>query len=348
MKRLFLLSCDPPIKRKNIYDSSDELLYIFNEFFVNRCDTFAVQTPEGPYSRVERALTTQDLMDHFQGKATVGLYQLDEQNMVKWLASDIDPEHVEDPKETTKRLLRACLDKNRFYKPAVWLEASRYPDPSYHIWVLFTPKLPAEAARWLGERILHFAGLDPRTVELFPKQTWLTKDRPFGNLVKAPLGLHQRAGKWSCFLSHETFEPLPNEALREAWGCSFNERDLAKINNLADKQRGVQTKITYLPTRFKALENEEEQRIVKLLAKYWREGYRNQLEMAFLGWCLKKGVSYESAYRIVDTITTATNDEEKRARLDLVKYHYQTRRGMASELKGSTGIKEVIREVIKR
>jgi hypothetical protein len=76
-------------------------------------------------------------------------------------------------------------------------------------------------------------------------------------------------------------------------------------------------------------------------------GYRNQLCMSFCGYALKKGIPYEQAYRIIDLVTNLVNDEEKKTRLKLVDYHYKTRFGMIGSLKGTSGIREIVREVLE-
>ncbi|MHA1631371.1 MAG: TOTE conflict system archaeo-eukaryotic primase domain-containing protein, partial [Candidatus Freyarchaeota archaeon] len=184
--------------------------------FINRMDCYAVQTSRG-YVRVEEPLTSRVLLQHLQGEKTVGAYQLNpKDNTVKYLCFDLDPEKLDDPRETARRIIQVCFEKPDGEHPRIWghsllLEASRYPDPSYHVWIFFLVPFPAKAARWLGYRILELADLDPRKAEVFPKQDELTEDRPFGNFVKLPLGFHRVEKKWSRFLDPESFEPLdPN------------------------------------------------------------------------------------------------------------------------------------------
>ena len=315
--------------------------------FANRFNVYAVQQNNGTYLKVEKPLTVEVVQKHLRGEITVGFYQLDGNNNVKWLCFDLDPEKLEDPTATAKMIIRECVLKPdpktpRVYKKAVLLEASRYPDPSYHVWVFFQPSVPAKAAHWLGLKILEHANVNPKLVEVFPKQTELTKDRPYGNLVKAPLGLHREAKKWSRFLDLETFQPLANSCLFNVRGVSFLEADLAAICKFEDKKH-VQIKFE-LPKNYKSLKSKEEERIVKFLAKYWKLGNRNRLEMAFLGYCIKKGVSFESAYRIIEQVSAATEDEERGQRLQLVKYHYRNRRNVGSQLLGISGIKQIVKE----
>ena len=318
--------------------------------FINRMDCYAVQTSWG-YVRVEAPLTREVLEAHLQGEKTVGAYQLNPaDNTVKYLCFDLDPEKLENPKEAADKIIKVCFEKPDGKHPRVWehsllLEASRYLDPSYHVWIFFLVPFPAKAARWLGIRILELANLNPSKVEVFPKQDELTEDRPFGNFVKLPLGFHRIEKKWSCFLDTETFEPLEPDILPEVSGISFSEADTQEILRLASQKKAVQVKLD-LPATFRPLPDREEEKVVRFLCKYWKPGYRNQLEMSFLGFCIKKGVSHDSAYRIIDEVTLRTRDEERSERLRLVDYHYRNRLNVP--LKGVSGLREIIEEMAKR
>jgi len=265
----------------------------------------------------------------------------------------MDPEKLTDPEQATKKIIKVCFEKRKeddgVERPRIWshsllLEASRHPDPSYHVWILFNVPTYAKVARWLGYRILELAGLSPKDVEVFPKQTELTRERPYGNFVKLPLGKHQAANKWSRLLDPETFQPIPNEALLECFGIAFSEADIAKIVAFKEKD-SVQVPLK-LSDFLTPLPSEEEQRAAEFLAKYWVKGRRNRLEMAFLGYCLKRGISYESAKRIVEKVCDLTNDEERAARLQLVDYHYKNRRGLGRQLAGVSLIREVVKEAL--
>ena len=181
---------------------------LLKELFVNRTDCYCIQLKQG-YSKVAEPLTDEILLKHLSGEITVGSYQLDSCSYVKWLCFDFDPEKLPDPKEAAKQVLAVLLEKEKgedgIERPRVWpncviLEASRYPDPSYHIWVLFLIPVKAKVARWLGLRVLEMANLNPKQMEVFPKQNELTPEKPYGNFVKLPLGKHQVEGKWSRIL----------------------------------------------------------------------------------------------------------------------------------------------------
>ncbi|MGB9854794.1 MAG: TOTE conflict system archaeo-eukaryotic primase domain-containing protein [Candidatus Bathyarchaeales archaeon] len=321
--------------------------------FACREDAYAVQLPKGGYVKVEQSLTSVIIQKHLEGVETVGVYQLNQWGMVKWLCFDLDPEKLNDPKSSAQRLLQVCFQKkmeeDEVERPRIWphsvlLEASRFPDPSYHIWIFFAIPALAKVAQWLGLRILELASLSPKQVEVFPKQGEITKEQPYGNLVKLPFGFHQVERKWSRALDFESFEPLPNNVLLEKWGLTLSEADIAKILSFEDKKH-VQATFD-LPRGNKPLRGTEEQKAVKFLAKYWRKGQRNQLELAFLGYCLKCGVDYESVRRIIERVCDLTNDEEKASRLKLVDYHYQNRRSLGSKLVAVSGLREIVREAL--
>jgi hypothetical protein len=269
---------------------------------------------------------------------------------VKSLCFDLDPEKLQNPGEAASKILDVCFrereENDEVRRPRIWshciiLEASRYPDPSYHIWILFLFPLKAKIARWLGMRILELAGLNPKYIEMFPKQEEITPERPYGNFVKLPFGFHQAAGKWSRLLDFNTFQPLPLARLEEKHGLSFSESDLEKLERRETKKT-VQTSFQ-LPKTARLLNDRDEEETVNFLCKYWRTGYRNRLQTYFLGFCLKKCVSHESAYRIVDEVTRRMNDEERQSRLSLVDYHYRARSTVA--LKGKSGLREIIGEL---
>ncbi|MEM3706013.1 MAG: hypothetical protein QXX59_08920 [Candidatus Bathyarchaeia archaeon] len=332
---------------------SNKVVKALLERFVNRIDCYCLQKSDGGFIKVEHPLNDEVIKQHLEGFVTVGSYQLSFDDTVKYLCFDLDPEKLSDPEAAARKILQTCFQKKRegdVERPRIWshavlLEASRWPDSSYHIWILFNVPTPAKVARWLGMRILELAGLNPREIELFPKQTELTPERPYGNFVKLPLGKHQAAGKWSRLLDFETFQPIPNENLLECFGISFSEADTAKIMSFkAEKSIQVPLKLHEL---MMPLPSGEEEQAAEFLARFWVRGRRNQLEMAFLGFCIKRGIAYESARRIIERVCDLTRDEERAARLALVDYHYKNRVSLGSALAGVSLIREVIKEVLK-
>lgn len=319
--------------------------------FIARPDCFCTQLKTGGYVREDIPLSCDVIEKHLAGDATIGTYQLSKDGLVKWLCFDLDPEKLQDPRQTAVRIMNVCFEEKeesdgtkrpRIWSKAVLLEASRFPDASYHVWILFEPRAAAKVAAWLGLRILELSGSSPKNIEVFPKQTELTPDRPFGNIVKLPLGFHQVERKWSRILDQTTFEPLTN-SFENNQGISFSEMNLAKIMS-SEKKTCVQTSLL-CPENFRPLDDNEEEEDVQFLCKHWVIGHRNELEMYFLGLCLKKQVSYESARHIIEEVTARTMDEERTQRLEQVDYHYRNRLNVT--LKGKSGILETLREIKK-
>jgi hypothetical protein len=98
-----------------------------------------------------------------------------------------------------------------------------------------------------------------------------------------------------------------------------------------------------------ALSEEELKRIRDLILEYYVPGHRDRIVFSLLGLLLKAGVSYESARRLIELITTEAGDEEAKQRLYLVDYHYGKRASTlgVEKLKGVTGLKEELELVLR-
>jgi hypothetical protein len=121
---------------------------------------------------------------------------------------------------------------------------------------------------------------------------------------------------------------------------------LFKVGVRAERRRDFDNtrKLSNSITKFKPLKNSEEERIIGFLCRYWMVGYRNRVTMCFLGWAVKKGISQDTAYRIISEVTSRMADEERDARLAQVGYHYHKVDNAAGFI-GKTGLKEIIRMV---
>jgi len=153
----------------------EDLARLLSERFIHRADTYLKQGTEGRYVRIEEFITAETIQRHLKGKETVAVYQIKPgANTVKWICFDLDPEKLENPIETVRKLWGLC--KNSFGEKTLLLEASRYPDPSFHLWVFFSVPIPALAARFLGKRILGKIE-EGANIELFPKQDYIGPGR---------------------------------------------------------------------------------------------------------------------------------------------------------------------------
>lgn len=309
----------------------------------------------GGYVKVPNPLTDAILQQHLDYETTIGSYQLDTNSYVKWFCFDLDPEKLSDPKETAQQILAVMREKTededgvetpRLWDNTIILEASRYPDNSYHIWTLFMQPVKAKVARWLALRILEIANLSPKQIEVFPKQNEVTPERPYGNFVKLPLGMHQVELKHSEILDLDTFEPLPVATLEDKHGLSLSDADIETIEKMETKTN-VQMAFavpTYTTTKF--LSEKQAKETIQFLKKYWINGYRNELVISFCGMCIKKGIIHESIYNIIKEVCrqTATSEFDTVEFLSKVNYQYSNRKNIGS-LKGISGIYEVIQSI---
>lgn len=152
-------------------------------------------------------LTAEVLMEHIQGKKTVGVYPILQNNVCMFLAIDFDKGNWS---EDVLAFSKTCRRLNIPYN----IEKSRSGNGA-HIWIFFATPIPAIEARKLGKLLLD------RTKEinigfkldsfdrLFPNQDYLPKGG-FGNLIALPLqGIPGRKGN-SLFIN-ENFIPYPDQ-----------------------------------------------------------------------------------------------------------------------------------------
>lgn len=159
-------------------------------------------------------LTEVVIARHLSGLDTVGVYQLDTEDTVKWLCFDIDvnkgatvsqmrPFVVEHAKQLRAKIKSLGL-------PTLIEDST---NKGVHLWVFFSSPVPAKKVHALGGWISQ-AVPNPENIhtEVFPKQT--QHRGSFGNLVRIPFGKHLKSNRFSGFVSPDTFEPLSRE---EQW-----------------------------------------------------------------------------------------------------------------------------------
>ena len=215
--------------------------------FRGRHDCFARQWADRDggrtgYVPVRRAMTPADLEDHFQGKATYGIYLMLEDSTVKTAVIDADlkPElRKRKPVAESRRqiarekayLFRRLEEFGRGLGTAPLVEFSG--GKGYHFWFFFTEPVPAVKVRsLLGHWVERLqADLSCFGLELFPKQDSL-EGRQLGNLVKLPLGVHRLSGRRSYFVACRSRKLEDQLALLE------------EVGTIAPKQVGTQLAVT--------------------------------------------------------------------------------------------------------
>ncbi|NUO20383.1 hypothetical protein HUU59_13135 [bacterium] len=181
--------------------------------FVTRTDNYAVQNMDGSYNPTNCSLTLIDLQNHVAGDTTIGIYPIDKDNKVKFLALDIDvnKEHTDKVQEylpalqnTARKLLKAAEDLGLH----ALLEFSGRK--GYHVILLFAELVPAAQARQLGRVLISKMGTlpDGLHIEIFPKQDSIDGKKGLGNLIKLPFALHRVSNQRSALLNLADFQPV--------------------------------------------------------------------------------------------------------------------------------------------
>jgi hypothetical protein len=185
---------------ENELDFTAKTLYCM---FVNRDDCYALQLPDGGYTKYCSPLTVDKIKRHIRGTDmfTVGTYEIGLDDTVTWCLDDIDSHNGEtDAREKVSRLVAVC----RSYGIPFLLETSGSMD-SYHLWFPLSRTKTYNAYRFIRQ-INAEAKVD---CECWPKQKGLRdKHGKYGNLVKLPVCLNLKSGGRSAFLDADTFEPI--------------------------------------------------------------------------------------------------------------------------------------------
>lgn len=178
-------------KMSYFLDSSIDLI----KLIINRDDAYAIQKPDGSYLKVKSPVSKNVIEKHLRGEITLGAYQFNVDNTVKWICFDIDshaPKGVtETEDEIDKRNMNADVDMLKMcnfldYKEIPYLCEESGSPHSYHIWVFVKP-INGKIAKHFAHELQKEAGIE---CEVFPKQSSIGKDG-YGNLVKVPFATHQ-------------------------------------------------------------------------------------------------------------------------------------------------------------
>ncbi|GAB5491987.1 MAG: hypothetical protein Phog2KO_22020 [Phototrophicaceae bacterium] len=158
----------------------------FCNIFIHSKNCYPLQLPDGSYRTKYETLTTRLLIQHIEGKITLGTYALDEQSQARWLCLDAD-----DSEEWIK--LHNVAKRLEIEGLTSYLESSRRGG---HLW-LFTPTLSGKEIRQFGFQLIK--DHDLASIELYPKQDALVTG--VGSLVRLPLGIHRKSGKRYHFIN---------------------------------------------------------------------------------------------------------------------------------------------------
>lgn len=196
---------------KDLINPKEQYISKFIELFSGREDTFSIQTENGYYP-VRRALTEIDVAQHFSGKRTIGIYVLRSDDTVKFGAYDVDAKKGSVNQEELiniecKKVAKSLYDALKSEQIKSYVEFSG--NKGYHIWIFLDAPIPAYKMKYILEKISSKVKTPENiNIEIFPKQTNLNGG--LGNLIKAPLGIHQKTKKRCTFLD-ENFEPIDDQ-----------------------------------------------------------------------------------------------------------------------------------------
>lgn len=181
----------------------NERLYV--DLFKTRDDCFAVQRRDGGYAPLDIEFEPKHAREHLQGEFTYGQYLVDpEDNTVRFACIDND---IDDDSDAPLEHALVATRKERDHanslgldEKQVWMEFSGRR--GYHLWMFFEEPIPAAHAKALLEEIDSAVEIEGGHTEVFPKQI-AVEPGGYGNLVKTPLGVHQKTGNRMVFVDDD-------------------------------------------------------------------------------------------------------------------------------------------------
>jgi hypothetical protein len=169
----------------------DDIIQNIQDLFISRYDTYAVQKQTG-YIRLDEELTDDIIKNHLDGKITIGCYQFNKENKLKWLCFDFDGEDLGMQFQEAKRFYLYLKDNLKVESTILEFSGKK----GYHVWIFCEETDGISALEWGKEVSKDFS-----VHEIFPKQTSIGDK--YGNLVKLPLGIHVISGKRTTFFDDD-------------------------------------------------------------------------------------------------------------------------------------------------
>lgn len=148
------------------------------------------------------------VIEHLQGKATIGIYALLADNTSWFIAADFDGDNWGDE---CLNYLNEC----KSHEIPAYLERSRSGNGG-HVWIFFDAPYPAFKSRKIIFELLrnayHVSAFDKEVSfdRLFPNQDYHSK-QGFGNLIALPLNGNSLLKRNSAFVTIENFEVFSNQ-----------------------------------------------------------------------------------------------------------------------------------------
>ena len=190
------------------HTSENEKL-IFLSYFKGHEDHFAYQG-DSYYRPINQPLSGKYLDKHFNGLATFGIYILNKSSKCNFICIDIDIQKgkLEDIEFKNQNVKHKYLKDKLIIFRNIITEKLNIEDSAilfedtggrgYHIWIFFKEAIAGNDALKLYYIVKKYADF---SFEFFPKQSNLSENCKYGNLIKLPLGLHQKYYKISTFFT---------------------------------------------------------------------------------------------------------------------------------------------------
>ena len=295
---------------------SDQTIMDFINIFSGRENAYARQWYDGSnkagYVPVKEALSFREMKNHLLGNTTLGIYPIDLDNQVKFIAIDFDVQkfaqyQLLSDSNFAKFVFNGILEIANKLKALLnqsdiksYLEFSGFK--GYHLWIFLKEKIPASTAFFFVNKLrTHInIGKYPVSVETFPKQSKVNPNQ-LGNLIKIPYGIHQKTGKRSFFLNDNN-EPLTDIN-------TINTVELTepiKIINLLNKWKTLDMPAPEAETKIKDIETLDI--APQILPKI---DYQVNLENhAEYNWILSKCVTLRNIVHKIETTFEISNQEK--------------------------------------
>ncbi|HPT46426.1 MAG TPA: hypothetical protein PLM07_11030, partial [Candidatus Rifleibacterium sp.] len=202
---------------------TEENLQLLMTMFKGRSGVHAIQTRMGKtwgYIPEKRQMTSEDLRKHLGGEKTLGIYLTDLDNTSRLMVMDLDVRKAwlsaygNSPEE--RQRINSLLKSSSDQMSEICEMAGLTPlietsgNKGLHFWFFGGDDFACRYWRSLGNWLVAKLRNVPEELswEVFPKQDRVAADG-LGNLVKLPLGTHQKSGRKSYFVDRQTLQPFP-------------------------------------------------------------------------------------------------------------------------------------------
>lgn len=272
------------------------------------------------YQPVKKQLTESQLSEHLLGKVTLGAYQLEPSNKVRWLGWDVD--------STDRAVARSYALKIVAHLDGIPHVVEFSGSKGYHILVFLEEPMDAETAKAIVDSVRESEGL-PATgqshVECYPKQAALTKSQPYGNLLKIPLGVHPKTH------DHSRFVDVTN-----GWE---NGKDLDPLETLGERANNNQVvKLLQGPVNPK-------QHLADLIRPYWIAGERHNLSLYLAGYLAQVGWAQEEVVELIELLAEETGDTDIGNRMTSVRDTFASAIS-GKRIKGLSGLADTVPQTV--